>query len=274
VIRGEPADLRRAWLEPPIPSVAPPAVHAGSLVRPEFRQGSVSSFGAYGAVIEAGPRNLVLTALHVLDEVARRNGVDTTAENAAYSGEELGRVITRVNLYDVLEQRWAFHCLGTARAMLVLPDARTRVEEPLGYRDIAAFVVSETSRVRPLRLADAAPSVGEPVWLAGRFENGSRLCAAVVVEKTERSYVFRFAAEPRGPKYTSGAPLLNAAGEVVAINVGAGRLEGHCLGHAIHADSIHSHLRAAHDIAFPRPAPDGETAKPRHHVPDRLRASH
>jgi hypothetical protein len=245
VVAGAPADRHLGWLEPPVPSAIPPKVAAGSLVRPEFFHRSASSFGAYASIVQAGPRILALTALHVLDEVARKNGVDTTVENTAYTGEELPRVVTRVNLYDALEEKWAFHCLGTAGSMLVLANARSNVEEPSGHRDIAAFVVSNDSNVRPMRLAAASPEIGEPVWLAARFERGARLNAGVVVDKTDLSFVFRLAERLRGPKYTSGAPILNVDGEVVAINVGAGWLEGQPLGHAIHAESIHTHLRAA-----------------------------
>jgi hypothetical protein len=214
-------------------------------VRPEFLYRTASSFGAYASVIEAGSLNLAITGLHVLDEVAKKCGVDTTIENAAYTGMELPRLITSVNLYDALEEKWVFHCLGTAGTMLVLANARSNVQEPLGYRDIAAFVVHDDAKVSGMRLAQEAPGIGEPVWLAARFEHGPQLRAAVVVDKTDASYVFRFAERSQGSKYTSGAPILNIDGEVVAINIGAGCLEGYRLGHAIHAESIHAHIAAS-----------------------------
>jgi hypothetical protein len=245
-IEGAPLDSHVGWLAPPMPNVRPPKLTVGSIVRPEFFYRTASSFGAYASVVAAGSQALAITGLHVLDEVAKKCGVDTTTENTAYTGEELPRVITRLNLYDALEEKWVFHCLGAADAMLVLPNARSNVEEPLAYRDIAAFVVRNDARVKRMVLARAAPEVGAPVWLAARFGCGPELREAVVVEKTAESFVFRFSDRSQGSKYTSGAPILNADGEAVAINIGAGCLEGHRLGHAIHAESIHSHLSAGY----------------------------
>src|SRR6185437_1242565 len=229
-VPGKSAELFLSWLEPSPPAVVPPKVTAGSLVRPEFIYGKASSFGSYASVVQVGPRTLVLTALHVLDEVAKNNGVDTAVENTGYTGKELPRVITEVNLYDALQEKWMFHVLGTAGEMLVLPNARSNVEEPFAHRDIAAFIANGTANVKGIRLAEATPGVGEAVWLAARFEGGAQLRAAVVVDKTELSFVFRYLDKPRGPKYTSGAPILDVNGEVVAINVGGGCLEDQHLG--------------------------------------------
>jgi hypothetical protein len=244
-LAGTPEDSYLPWLRIPMPGRAPPKIPPGSLVRPEFCYGADSGFGAYGCAVSTERGTLILTALHVLDEVSKKNGIDTTLENSEYTGEELPRVIQRVNLYDVLADKWILSLIGSADEMLVLPGARSNLEEPVSFRDLSAFVANADAKVHPLRLAKEAPGAGEPVWLAGKYEHASRVRPAVVVEKTNVSYIFRFEGEAQGPRYTSGAPILNEGGEVVAINVGFGRFAGRQFGHAIHAENIQAHLRGA-----------------------------
>ena len=62
--------------------------------------------------------------------------------------------------------------------------------------------------------------------------------------------MFRYRDASDHPRFTSGAPLLNAAGEVVGINVGKGEIRGHTVGHANHVASLRRHLREA--VQVPR----------------------
>ena len=55
---------------------------------------------------------------------------------------------------------------------------------------------------------------------------------AVVVERTETTLIFRFEDPSIEAPYSSGAPVLDRAGDVVGINVGGGWLDGERLGHA------------------------------------------
>jgi hypothetical protein len=128
-------------------------------------------------------------------------------------------------------------------SMLALPDARTDEEEPFSYRDIAAFRVSGTGRLVPGRLAGRPPEVGEPVWLAAKPQGRpERTAKAVVVERSEKTMVFRYEDPGLETPYASGAPILDRAGHVVGINVGGGRLDGHKLGHANHVGNVRRHL--------------------------------
>lgn len=213
-------------------------------VRPEFRVGRESFIGSYGFVV-AGRPPILLTCLHVLGSLIQEQRIDASANNHAYTGHELPRVVTGVNLYDVFAPHWMAAPLGRALSMLALPNARIKDEEPFSQRDIAAFVVDSAARVSPAPLADRLPGVGEPVWLVVKPEGGQqqRTIAATVVEQTEATFIFRFLDDTAAmPRFTSGAPLVNRAGEVVAINVGFGTFEGRCFGHGNHADSIRRHL--------------------------------
>lgn len=243
---GLPRERFLPWLAVTGLHATAPVIPDGFVVRPEFRCERGSFFGSYAFVVRSernGPP-LVLTALHVMDELIKTMGIDCSADNTSCTGQELPRLVTGGTLYDVFAANWMLAELGSARSMLILADARVGDEEPYSQRDIAAFRADPSARVSPGRLATGPPDVGQPLWLAvnpGR-EATSRTFEAVVVELTEATLVFRFAAPTGLPPYSSGAPLLNRDGEVVGINIGGGFLDGHRLGHANHVTSIRRHL--------------------------------
>jgi hypothetical protein len=47
------------------------------------------------------------------------------------------------------------------------------------------------------------------------------------VEKTSRTFIFRYTESKEMAKYSSGAPILDESGCVVGINTGLGWYEGH-----------------------------------------------
>lgn len=245
VAEGCPAAALDAWLRVDEPRASvPPRVPDGCVVRPEFYHRRSSFVGSYGCVVaRAGGPPLILTALHVMDELIKAAGVDASSSDAC-TGGDLPRCVDRVVLYDPFATPWVLAEIGAAGAMLVLPGARLGEEEPYCQNDLAAFVAAPGGALTPIPLAEEAPDVGEPIWLAAG-SHGQRAIEAVVVERTARSLVFRFGGGTPGSRYTSGAPLLNAAGAVAGINVGAGCVDGRRLGHAVHAANIRLHLRDA-----------------------------
>jgi hypothetical protein len=242
----EREDLR-SWIAVQSRPLPAPRVPERFVVRPEFRSGPESFFGSYGFILAAedGGQPLVVTALHVLDELAKFRRVDCLDTNPGYTGRELPGHVTGVKLYDPYAANWMLSELGDARDMLALSNARIGTVEPYCQNDMAAFRVVPPSSLQPARLASAPPAVGEPVWLAvnpGR-DAKERTCEAVTVEITDKTFVFRFAPSAKFPPYTSGAPLLNHKGEVVGLNVSAGIVDQHKFGHGVHVSNMRSHLR-------------------------------
>lgn len=245
-VEGSAANACSQWCSVPTPFLLPPPIPDGFVVRPEFRCGPMSYVGAHGFVVDpgSGAAPFFLTALHVLDELIKDKGVDCFLKNQSYTGTELPQLISTVNLYHVFADKWMFAECGTAGPMLVLPEARMGEEEPYSQRDLAAFVVSSAPALKAQVLAPNIPSVGDPIWLAAKAGQAAsnRTVAAVIVEFTETTLIFRFLDRGIVPSRTSGAPLVNRHGEVVGIHCGHGVFDGHHFGHGPHIASIRRHL--------------------------------
>jgi len=243
-VAGRVRDASASWLTVPDAEATAPNFKPGFVVRPEFHSKRESFIGPYAFVVD-GPPTFLLTALHVLGGLIQAKGIDCSSTNQTYSGRELPAILTKVNLFDAFAPNWVLSDLGTAGPMLPLPDARIGEEEPFSQRDIAAFRIQQSAKVSPARLAQHPPRVGEPVWLVAKPEARqlARAIQAVVVEETEKTFVFRYKVLECIPPHSSGAPLIDRQGEVVGINVGAGMLDGHYLGHASHVTTIRQYLR-------------------------------
>jgi hypothetical protein len=234
------------WLAVPWSDGIAPKVLDRFVVRPEFRSGRESFVGSYGFAVAAedGKAPVMLTALHVLDELAKFRGIDCFSNDTGYIARELPQQVTGVQLHDPFAANWVLAEFGSARNMLPLSDTRIPAAEPHSQQDIAAFRIDPSSPVQPVRLATAPPAVGEPIWLAVKPERNARerTTQAVVVEISRETFVFRFGSSGTLAIHSSGAPLLNRAGEVVGINVGGGMLDKQILGHAVHVASVRRHL--------------------------------
>jgi Trypsin-like peptidase domain/Zinc finger, ZZ type len=234
------------WLALSRSGLPAPPIPDHFLIRPEFQCGRQSFLGTYAfaATHRNESKQLLLTALHVLDDVAKSYSVDCSTSNFSYTGTELPAVITQVRLYDAFADNWVLAELGSADSMLVLPSARVGEPEPCSKQDIAGFRVDPHTSLNAAKIADRDPAVGEAVWLvANQF--AKRSFEAIVVEPVKDSFIFRFRSTKALSKNTSGAPLVNSDGEIVGINVGAGFFEGHWFGHGNFATSIRSHLDSA-----------------------------
>ncbi|MCU0287556.1 MAG: hypothetical protein MUF15_14320 [Acidobacteria bacterium] len=248
IVEGKPADIYEEWLLVKHPPALEPRTPDYFVVRPIFSSNMDSFIGGYAFIVKlAGNRTLLLTALHIMDELIKQKGIDCSEKNKNYTGKELPGIITQVDIFDIFAPNWMLSPLGSAGPMLVLPNARTGSEEPYSDKDIAAFIIKDTAGLNPVSLAAQPPGAGEPVWQVVRSikENSRQLYKAVVVESTERTLVFKYEDPGEKPKYISGSPLVDKKGEVVGITVGGGKFKDAILGHANHIGNIRRHISEA-----------------------------
>jgi len=244
---GSVASEYGRWLEVPDAKATSLFTPRGRVARPEFCCEKESYYGtcAFSIRQENGDSPIVLTALHVMDELIRHKHVDCHPKNTNYTGRELPRLIKKVTLYDLSTTQWFLAPLGEAMPMLILPNARTGEKEPYSWRDIAGFRASVFLNLSPMSLAKNSPSAGDPIWLVGG--DGERNwtspgAQATIVEITDQMLIFRFRETETSWRGSSGAPLVNASNEVVGINTGAGFFQGKRFGHGNPLVSIRNHL--------------------------------
>lgn len=208
-----------ALAEPP----QAPEVPACSALRPTFRVGSRSYPAGSAFSVRIGEQTLLVTAHHLLGP---GGGLPSQLSG--------GDVATQIELVTVADAFGGTLC-GSSSEALVVADA-----QPMGngtHQDLALFVPKtatgvdriqavERAKLAPRQLADAAPAVGTPVFVATGFSGReAHTFRAEVVEVSETSLYYKFDDAALELRATSGAALLNAEGEVVGMHLGGGKME-------------------------------------------------
>ncbi|MEZ6187386.1 MAG: hypothetical protein R3F62_20540 [Planctomycetota bacterium] len=198
-----------------VPPGPPPAL-AGSILRPVFHtrsEGPIEAGTAFVVRVPGLERNVLLTALHLLGP---DGGMSRAVPAAEVSAE-----VEAVSLTDAFTGYGAFE----AEEAILIPSASLASNSTPG--DVLAFWVAR-GEGSPLTLAPEAARVGQRVWLSAKLVDGSdtQLHPARVVELAPGTFYYEYLG--RGPELqaTSGAPVLDGAGEVVGINLGGGVYEG------------------------------------------------
>jgi len=220
--------------------VPPPAVPDNCLFRPTFQTiyGDTTAGTAFAVQLPGQSRMIVVTALHLLGPDGGLQG--------EIQPRDVGRGVKSVVLQDLFDERREVDIGAEA---LIIPDAAP-LGRPSKAGDIIAFWAPKEAKLRPLQLASRAPLEGERVWLAASLEGGApatqRLHGATVAGLGPfGDYVYEFDNPQLGLRATSGAPVLNSAGEVVAINLGGGSNFGKVFGSGNHVDRFRPFLEAA-----------------------------
>lgn len=115
-------------------------------------------------------------------------------------------------------------------AAITIPGAHP-LGSPSELKDVAVFPVIGFSPGLPLAALEAEP--GDAVWLLAKPASGresSQLLHRARVIKSSGFLAYRYEDQSLGPDQTSGAAVVNAEGEVVAVNIGYTRLQGQLIG--------------------------------------------
>lgn len=146
-------------------------------------------------------------------------------------------------------------CLGDATSVVlgtpVLPvnDARS-FDETGGEADVTFANLPGTGGAAGLRLADKLPKVGERVWLFLRLVDRDRptLYPATVSEATATLVQYAMEEPSLNLRASSGAPVLNKDGAVVAMHLGYGKKADALVCIAAPAPAIRQRLLAAKQL--------------------------
>ena len=99
-----------------------------------------------------------------------------------------------------------------------------------GLRDIALLTLQGKATVKPLKLAATQPKAGDPVWLVAQLVSGApkeKLLFKAKVARVQDLALNYLIEDPEGTfelRATSGAPVVNERGEVVAVNIAGSRV--------------------------------------------------
>ncbi|MBF5043372.1 trypsin-like peptidase domain-containing protein [Aggregicoccus sp. 17bor-14] len=130
--------------------------------------------------------------------------------------------------------------------MLVLPATAHGAPPGDNSKDLAAFIAPESAASRVLPLATQNPKVGDDVWLVAEVRGGrsvgTHLHRARVVESKRTTLAYTFEDPTLELRATSGAPVVNAKGEVVGVNLGGGHQGDSLYGVAHPVQSVRAHL--------------------------------
>jgi hypothetical protein len=220
----------------------PPSLARNVIVRPVFDtvDGRFGAGTAFFVSLPGQAQPLGLTAHHLFGEAG---GLERQVP-----ASELGRFVEAVSFHEMDGEE-----LLPAGAMLVLPTAGHSTTPGDWSTDVAAFHAPASVAPRALRLAAKNAAPGEDVWLvaevlAGKSKDQHLHHARVFVSESSL-LAYEFDDVTLQIRATSGAPVVNARGEVVGLNVGGGLFEGSMVGNAHPVESVSAHLQRGLEAA-------------------------
>ncbi len=188
-----------------------------AICRPELTVDN-TPYEAGTAFVVNGPRRLLVTAHHLFGEMGG------LTEEIRWQDMPTRATSARCRPYKGKGEWTTGAALAIAGAH---PVSATSTDE---YRDIAAFPLTGQAAGSPgLTLADKEPATGSKVWLVAQIKGGDPemlLHRATVVGYEQGAMIYAFDDRRIELQATSGAPVVDAAGKLVGINLAGTTAEG------------------------------------------------
>lgn len=222
-----------SWTVTLLICAAQPTPPKNCIFKPTFITGheSFTAGTAFVCVTPDGQAEVLLTAHHLLGSAG-----GFPAELEWDKINDFVRLTVGLSMDDP-----SIHIVSSSA--LRIPGAHALSKEGLA-NDIAAFKLDQDSTRAHLKLAITAPKSGDKLWLYGRQRGSDNLelmpCRARASTELELDY--EFTSNDIKLPGTSGAPVLNDKGQVVAINIGGVEHEGKLVGYGNPLASIVAHL--------------------------------
>jgi hypothetical protein len=202
------------------PMAAPPKTVVDTLCRPTFEVKDQPLSAGTAFLMETGVEKqpvALVTAHHLLGPMG---GLSTEI-----AWNDVPGSVKRATCRSIVNptQVWT----GTPLAIPGAASFNNQTKD--GLRDIALLTLRDKPATVPLKLAPSLPRLGDTVWLVAQLVSGAppdKLLFEARVVRVQDLAINYLVDDPDGAfelRATSGAPVVNARGEVVAVNLAGGR---------------------------------------------------
>lgn len=199
----------------------PPVVTAGTLFRPTFNtfDGPVSAGTAFAARLPGSSTPIILSALHLLGPAGGLpHDIPASELSHAWRSLEVDDCVTSQTVG-----------LIAGRPLPVLATAPFPQQSQHG--DVVAYLPNERGTFQTLPLASSPPATNDVVWLVSEVIGSNAIVhKAKVLGEEDGWLVYQFESNDLELRATSGAPVVNSAHQVVAVNAGGGTDGGVVMG--------------------------------------------
>ncbi len=189
-------------------TLADDAVITEALFRPVFvtEDSSFSAGSAVAIQLESFDTPVVITAHHLFGP---SGGLEETIKS-----EDLHSFIKNVVFYNLFTENEIFQ----SNKVLVLTEADA--SEGI-HKDLSAFLAVDYNIDATYSLSNKALKEGDRVWLlASLYLNEQEIHPGRIVEYTDERVIYQFDDSSLDLTASSGAPIINRNGEIIALNLG------------------------------------------------------